>query len=462
VVGSIQREHLIQRRLAINSRAIPPSLQELMDDEVIDAVVCSLKSGKEADLFVVERHPYHYVAKVYKERRFRSFKNDAGYREGRKVRNTRSQRALEKNTRFGQKLAEEGWHMAEVNALRTLSAAGLRVPRVLAHHDRVLIMEMICDPQGQLAPQLAQVPLTAEGALEIYHTIVEQVVLMLLEGIVHGDLSPYNILYRDDGPVIIDMPQCVSAAHNQQAGKLLERDVKAVARHLGLINPEVKRLGREAWQIWEEYERGTLTAAFRPELGRERPKQVADIDDLVGFVKEANEEAELERRAAHGDENAQALLRAAERRMAKRARKAAQLKAAEEEARREEEEAKRKQERAARGGGDKKGRRGGGKREGGKREGGKREGGKRGRRGGGKRESDSKRDDAPAKDAGAKKRGRRRGERSRDAAPADGSSGSATPSFGGRSGGGGSTEGGPKKKRRRRRRRSGGSPQSAS
>lgn len=287
-------------------------------------MVCPLKSGKEADLFIVEHGPYHYVAKVYKERKFRSFKNDAGYREGRKVRNTRSQRALDKGTKYGQKLAEKAWHSAEADALRILESAGARVPRILAHHDRVLIMELIADDKGELAPQLAQVPFSKEGALEMYNEILEQVVLMLLNDLVHGDLSPYNVLVRDMKPVVIDMPQCISAAHNQQAGLLLERDVKAISQFLGLINPEIRAMGNQAWQLWVEYEAGTLTPEFRPVPGRERAKEVGDLEGLAEFVKNAAAEGDLERRAKEGDADAQALLRAADRREAKRARRIAQ------------------------------------------------------------------------------------------------------------------------------------------
>jgi len=386
----------------------------LLDDEIIDAMVCPLKSGKEADLFVVEREPYHYVAKVYKERKHRSFKNDAGYREGRKVRNTRNQRALSKNTRYGQKLAEKAWHRAEVDALQRLSAAGARVPRILAHHENVLIMEMICDEQGQLAPQLAQVHLSAEGAQEMYDQILEQVVLMLLNDLVHGDLSPYNVLVRGGEPVIIDMPQCVSAAHNQQASKMLERDVHAISRHLGLINPAIRKQGDGAWQLWIEYERGTLTPEFRPEVGRKRPTEVADVEGLAEFVKAAAEEAELERRAEEGDPDARALLRAAQRRAAKRARRAQEAKEAAEEA---EAEAKRIAE---------------GKPKDGKR--------RRRKKGKGKRDGDSAQQDsgesAPKSGGGRRRRKRRSG--GKDAAkgstrngaqPTNG--GNATPNFGG-------------------------------
>jgi RIO kinase 1 len=392
-------------------------------------VVCPLKSGKEADLFVVERAPYHYVAKVYKDRKVRSFKNDAGYREGRRVRDSRSQRALGKNTKFGRALAEKAWHMAEVDALRTLEAAGARVPRVLAHHDRVLIMEMICDANGQLAPQLAQVPLSREGAREMFDTILQQVVIMLLNDLVHGDLSPYNILVRQDGPVIIDLPQCVSAAHNQQAKKLLERDVRAVSQYLGLTAPEVRPLGKQAWQLWSEYERGTLTEDFRLDPERKREAEVADLGGLVDFVTAAREEAELEKRAAAGDADARALLKAADRREQKRMRRAAAARAeAAEEARREAQKANRKA--AAKAAARKTSGRQGKAEEGGEGPGG-----------------------------GRKRRRRRRRKGGKGGEGASGASAArSAPTAAPKAGGGSPAEGGapPKKRRRRRRRKKGG------
>lgn len=290
--------------MIIGSRAFPDCLLRLIDDGVIEAAVSTLKSGKEADLFIVEDGGQEYVAKVYKERKIRNFKNDAGYREGRGQRRSRDRRAIQKNSRYGQEVSEEAWHQAEVDALRRLGACGARVPQVYAHHERVLIMEMVRDAGGEIAPQLAQVELDAAGARAMYETILEQVILMLLNDLVHGDLSPYNVLVGAEGPVIIDMPQCVSAAHNLQAGRFLERDVMAVARHLGLIDPEILELGRGAWQIWAEYERGVLSRGFRPEPGKVRGADLADLDGLLDYVRESQEEGELERRAASGDVDA--------------------------------------------------------------------------------------------------------------------------------------------------------------
>ncbi len=316
-----------ERRRVIATRGTPQGLQELLDDGVIDSVVRALESGKEADVFIVVCEGRQCIAKVYRSRQFRSFKNDAGYREGRTVRNTRAQRAIDRNTRFGQKLAEKAWHVAEVDALRRLGAAGARVPGVIAHHDPVVIMEMISDSRGNLAPNLGEVPLSPEGALAMYDVIIEQVVIMLQNDLIHGDLSPFNVLVGKDGPVIIDLPQCVSAAHNVQANRLLERDVRAITRHLGVIEPSIADLDKHAWQLWAEYERGTLEAGFRPDPEKERPTEVGDLAGLAEFIQTTKRDADLERRAAEGDEDAKALLRAAERREA-RAQRAADARAA--------------------------------------------------------------------------------------------------------------------------------------
>ena len=182
---------------------VPDGLARLIDDGVIDRVVRPLKSGKEADMFVVEKDDVPLAAKVYKARERRNFRNDAGYREGRRMRNSRSQRALDKNTKYGRQVAEQAWHKAEADALRTMKAAGGRVPELFAFHENVLIMELITDRHGEIAPQLAQVPLSATGARDMWDKLIGQVVLMLCNDLIHGDFSPYNVLVNEDGPVII-------------------------------------------------------------------------------------------------------------------------------------------------------------------------------------------------------------------------------------------------------------------
>ncbi len=306
------------------SSQIPSDLLELVDRGVLDAVVCPLKSGKEADLFVVECDQLHYVAKVYKERRLRSFKNDCNYKEGRSVRSSRARRALSKNSKYGRKIAETAWHNAEVDALRLLQQAGVRVPHVHSHHERVVIMEMICDKQGQIAPQLAQVSLSRAQAQVMVDKILDQVVLLLCNDLIHGDLSPYNVLVRDGEPVVIDLPQCVSAAHNMQAARMLERDVTAITQYLGLVEPSILALSKHAWQLWDEYERGTLAPGFRLDPKRKRSSKVEDLGALVDLVRSTRDEQMLERRAKNGDVEARALLKAAERRASRWARKEAE------------------------------------------------------------------------------------------------------------------------------------------
>lgn len=262
---------------------------------------------------MVEREDACYIAKVFRAREHRSFKNDAGYREGRKSRNSRSQRAMDKNSRFGRELAEKEWHSSEVDALTKLNEAGVRVPELFDHYESVLFMELICDEEGEPAPQLGNVPFTPEQAKEVYDQVLSEVIKMLLAGYIHGDLSPYNILMDEDGPVIIDFPQCISAAHNMQAGKILERDIHSISQHLGLIAPEIREQGKDAWQIWQEYENGTLKSDFRPVPGRKGRLPKAEVSSLMDYLKETEREVELSKLAKEGDFEARRELKQADR-----------------------------------------------------------------------------------------------------------------------------------------------------
>ncbi|MCO5172417.1 MAG: serine protein kinase RIO [Planctomycetes bacterium] len=288
--------------------ATPASLLKLIEDGVIDRVLSPLKSGKEADMYVVAKDDVAYAAKVYKKREQRSFRNNAAYRDGRSVRNTRSARAMEKGTRFGKQVAEDAWQKAEAEALRSLHSAGVRVPQVYAHHEGVLVMELIVDALGRPAPQLAQVKPTAAEADALYDQLLGQVVLMLMNDVVHGDFSPYNVLVSAEGPVVIDLPQVVSASHNLKACVLVERDVQSVARYLGIYSPTVRRLSREAWQIWHQHEKGTLVPEFRPAPPPEPPPpdpavvaaQRALADAGPGEVMDLVREARRERDGPRG------------------------------------------------------------------------------------------------------------------------------------------------------------------
>jgi RIO kinase 1 len=225
---------------------------------VIDSVVRQLMSGKEAMVYVVRCGEETRCAKVYKEADKRSFRQAVDYTENRKTKNSRQARAMAKGTRFGRESQEKAWQSAEVQALYRLAAAGVRVPRPFNFHEGVLLMELVTDAEGNAAPRLNDVDLTPELAEELHHELVREVVRMLAAGIVHGDLSEYNILLGADGPVIIDLPQAVDAAGNNHAKRMLLRDVDNLRRFFGRFAPALLDMdfGNE---IWARYQSGTLT-----------------------------------------------------------------------------------------------------------------------------------------------------------------------------------------------------------
>ncbi len=232
---------------------IPSRLEPLVEDGVVDAVIRQLMSGKEAMVFIVRCGEENRCAKVYKEANKRSFRQAVSYTEGRKTKNSRRARAMEKGTRYGRKVQEESWQSAEVDALYRLAAAGVRVPRPYNFHEGVLLMELVTDADGNPAPRLNDVEFTAEDARTHHHTLMIQVVRMLCAGVVHGDLSEYNVLVGSDGPVIIDLPQAVDAAGNNHAGSMLERDVGNLTNYLGRFAPELLTTdyGKEIWSLYE-------------------------------------------------------------------------------------------------------------------------------------------------------------------------------------------------------------------
>jgi len=236
---------------------IPKRLQPLVDEGLIDGVVRQLMSGKEATVFVVRRGGDTLCAKIYKEATHRSFRQAVDYTENRKVKNTRQARAMAKGTRFGRQAQEEAWQSAEVDALYRLAAAGVRVPQPQNFHDGVLLMELITDAQGDAAPRLNDVAFSAEQARMHHRTLLTEVVRMLCAGVVHGDLSEFNILLAADGPVIIDLPQAVDAAGNNHAQRMLLRDVGNLRDFFGRFAPELlaSQFGPEIWNL---YERGSL------------------------------------------------------------------------------------------------------------------------------------------------------------------------------------------------------------
>ncbi len=236
----------------------PERLQPLIDEGLIDTVVRQLMSGKEAMVFVVRCGDETPCAKVYKEATHRSFRQAVDYTENRKVKNTRQARAMAKGSRYGRESQEAAWQSAEVDALYRLAAAGVRVPKPHNFHDGVLLMELVTDEHGDAAPRLNDVAFTPEQALAHHASLLGEVVRMLCAGVVHGDLSEFNILLAADGPVIIDLPQAVDAAGNNHAKRMLLRDVENLRDFFGRFAPEL--LGTDHGpEIWALYERGVLT-----------------------------------------------------------------------------------------------------------------------------------------------------------------------------------------------------------
>jgi RIO kinase 1 len=267
----------------------PPGLQPLIDDGVIDEVVRSLKSGKEATVYLVRSGPHLRCAKVYRDMGQRSFQKRAQYQEGRGVRGSRQARAMGKSTSFGRREQETAWKNAEVDALYQLVAAGVRVPKPIGYFDGVLVMELVADADGHPAPRLGEVELSAETARQYHDVLIRDVVRMLSLGLIHGDLSEFNVLVAADGPVIIDLPQAVNAAGNNAARPMLERDVNNLRSTLGRFAPELlaTEFAREMWALYEQGELrpdSPLTGVFALE------ESVVDPDDVMLVIDAAREE----------------------------------------------------------------------------------------------------------------------------------------------------------------------------
>jgi RIO kinase 1 len=274
---------------------IPARLEPLVEDGLVDEVILQLMSGKEAMVFVVRCGDELRCAKVYKDADRRSFRQSVDYREGRKVRNSRQARAMEKGTRYGRKAQEESWQSTEVDALYRLAAAGVRVPKPFNFLEGVLLMELVTGDDGNPAPRLNDLEFTAEQARTYHHALMTQVVLMLCAGVVHGDLSAYNVLVDSAGPVLIDLPQAVDAAGNNHAGSMLERDVANVTTYLGRYAPELltTEYGKEIWSLYEQgglHPEVALTGRF------ERSMEPVDVGGVVREIDDARAEDAMRRR----------------------------------------------------------------------------------------------------------------------------------------------------------------------
>ena len=269
----------------------PKRLQSLIEEGLIDTVVLQLMSGKEAAVYVVRQGSATFCAKVYKEATHRSFRQAVDYTENRKTKNSRQARAMAKGTKYGRQSQEAAWQSAEVDALYRLAAAGVRVPRPHNFLDGVLLMELVTDDTGEAAPRLNDVIFTPEQARALHAMLLLQVVRMLCAGVVHGDLSEFNILLGSDGPVIIDLPQAVDAAGNNHAQRMLLRDVVNLRDFFGRSAPELLRtdFGPE---IWDLYQRGELTTGVKLTGTFQRAQADVDIASVMREIEDARLEEE--------------------------------------------------------------------------------------------------------------------------------------------------------------------------
>ena len=281
---------------------VPKRLQPLVDDGMVDEVLYQLMSGKEAQVYVVRCGDSVRCAKVFKESKKRSFKQAVEYQEGRKVRNSRRARAMGKKTRYGQKEQEDAWLNAEVDALYRLAAVGVRVPEPFGFVDGVLLMELVEDEGGGAAPRLDEINLTSEQALDYHAQVIAEVVRMLSAGLIHGDLSEFNVLVDTRGPVIIDLPQAVNASGNNNAERMLERDVDNMRRYFGKFAPELLKTdyGKEIWAL---YENGDLHPGSRLTGCFEHNMESADVDELMAVIDFAKEEESERQERLRDDED---------------------------------------------------------------------------------------------------------------------------------------------------------------
>ena len=274
----------------------PKRIAPLVEDGLVDEVIRQLMSGKEATVYVVRCGGEIRCAKVYKEAEKRSFRQSTDYTEGRKVKNSRRARAMEKGSSYGRKAQEEAWQSAEVDALYRLAAAGVRVPTPYNFHEGVLLMELLTDSAGNAAPRLNDLALGAEVARDYHRILIAQVVRMLCAGIIHGDLSEYNVLVDSHGPVIIDLPQAINASANNQAQQLLLRDVQNLTTYFGQFAPELlgTDYGNEIWSLYQSSQltpESVLTGHFV------REEKNVDLNSVMREITDTLKEEEARQQA---------------------------------------------------------------------------------------------------------------------------------------------------------------------
>ena len=272
----------------------PKRLTTLVEEGLVDEVIGQLMSGKEATVYIVRCGEHIRCAKVYKDAKQRSFRKATSYQEGRKVKNSRQARAMEKGSRYGRRMQEDVWQSAEVDALYRLAAAGVRGPQPHICFEGVLLMDLVVDADGGAAPRLNDVALSEAVALEFHAMLVNQVVRMLCAGIIHGDLSEYNILVDENGPVIIDLPQAIDAAANSTAAEMLERDVNNLRSYFSAFAPSLadSQYGKEIWAL---YESGLLQPDHALTGQVELDESLADVDAVRQQIEEAIKEDEIRR-----------------------------------------------------------------------------------------------------------------------------------------------------------------------
>jgi RIO kinase 1 len=275
---------------------VPSSLMPLIDQGVIQEVIRPVQSGKEAEVFLVIARGERCIAKVYKDSQSRTFKHRSQYTEGRQTRNTRDQRAMSRRSRYGREEEEQAWRSTEVDILDRLQNTPVPVPRLYEFLDGVLVMEMITDDNGEPAPRLADVNLHPEEAEELFFMLLKSVQCMLCVGVVHGDLSDFNVLLTPRGPVIIDFPQAVDPAHNRNARQLLIRDVRNLTSFLARFVPNLRRT-KYGEEMWDLYERGELTPATKLTGKLARKTGAVDLDSLMQEIAAANAEDRKKREA---------------------------------------------------------------------------------------------------------------------------------------------------------------------